>query len=114
MISSDGKKSIITLTVLTVISTVFLALRLWRKRKSLGADDWLLCFALLLIYIQDAGGYCCGYSMYIGMRRSNMSIVAIKGGEGIPMEALTSQQLEWLLKVKSITTMTCILISNPA
>lgn len=59
MLTGDAKKSIIIITVLTVLSTVFLGLRLRRKRSTLGIDDWLLCFALLFIYLQDAGGYIC-------------------------------------------------------
>lgn len=59
MLASDGKKSIIIICVLTSLSTVFLGLRLSKKRKLLGPDDWLLCFALFLLYLQDIGAFLC-------------------------------------------------------
>ena len=62
MLSDDGKKSIVILTFLTSLSTVFLALRLVRKQKLLGLDDWLLCFAVFMLYLQDAGAFLCKVS----------------------------------------------------
>lgn len=57
MLASDGKKSIIILSILTPLSTVLLGLRLAKKRNLLGPDDWLLCFALLLLYLQAIGAF---------------------------------------------------------
>ena len=56
-LADDGKKSIIVLTVLTPIVTIFVALRLFvrKKRKVLGADDALLSFALFMVYLQYTG-----------------------------------------------------------
>ena len=59
MLTSDGKRSIITLSVLTPLSTIFLGLRLERKRKLIGIDDWLLIFALVLLYLQAVGAFLC-------------------------------------------------------
>lgn len=59
MLTDDGKKSIIILSVITSLSTVFLGLRLSKKRKLLGPDDWLLCSALFLLYLQVIGGFLC-------------------------------------------------------
>ena len=55
MLTSDGKKSIIVLSILTPLSTFFLGLRLRKKRNLIGTDDGLLCFALVLMYLQAAG-----------------------------------------------------------
>ena len=59
MLTSDGKKSIAVVWVLTVLSTVFLALRLVKKRKHIGIDDGLLCFAVVLLYLQAVGSTLC-------------------------------------------------------
>ena len=57
MLAEDGKKSIIVLTVLTPTTTIFLVLRLVlrNRRKVLGIDDGLLCFALCMVYLQYIG-----------------------------------------------------------
>lgn len=57
MLSPDGKKSTIILSVLTVFATTFFILRVifTKQTRSLGTDDWLLAFALLMLYVQDAG-----------------------------------------------------------
>lgn len=59
MLTFEGKKAIIVLSILTPLSTIFVGLRLARKQKVLGADDWLLCFALLLLYLQTVFGVLC-------------------------------------------------------
>lgn len=59
MLAYDGKKSIIILSILTPLSTVFLALRLSKKRKLIGPDDWLLCSAVFLLYLQAVGAFLC-------------------------------------------------------
>lgn len=104
MLSHDGKKSIIILSILTVITTVFCILR-WiprRQKNLLGADDWLLAFALLMLYVQDAGAF---LRMLIsaGIIASSADqmthAVAIKGGMGKPIRTLTPDEVEWLFKV---------------
>ena len=57
MLTEDGKKSIIILTVLTPTTTLFLGLRLAmrRRREVIGVDDGLLCFALFMLYLQYVG-----------------------------------------------------------
>ena len=57
MLTSDGKKSIIVLSILTPLSTIFLGLRLAKKGQLIGIDDWFLCFALVLLYLQAAGAF---------------------------------------------------------
>lgn len=55
MLTPDGTRSITAVWVLTPLSTIFIVLRLARKRQLIGVDDWLLCFALLLLYLQAIG-----------------------------------------------------------
>jgi hypothetical protein len=59
MVTRDGKKSIIILCILTILATTLFVLRgILRKRHGvLGADDWLLAFALFMLYVQDAGAF---------------------------------------------------------
>ncbi|KAL8732132.1 MAG: hypothetical protein Q9181_004047 [Wetmoreana brouardii] len=83
MVTADGKKSIIITTLLTPLSTVFLSLRLMRKRQMLGIDDWLLCFAVLMTWLLAVGSI----------------LMAIKGGEGKQMNDLSPSELTWLLKL---------------
>ena len=61
MLSEDGRKSIVILTCLTFLATVFLILRLSiRKSKYISTpEDGLLCFALFMLYLQDAGAFLC-------------------------------------------------------
>ncbi|CAL8584258.1 hypothetical protein XPA_009864 [Xanthoria parietina] len=81
MLSQDGKKQVILLPVLAVLSTVFFVLRLLRKRNSLGLDDGLLCLAMLFLYTDTAFGL----------------VMAIKAGEGFPTQSLTPEQMNLLL-----------------
>ena len=57
MLAEDGKKSIITLSILTPTTTIFLGLRLLmrKRRKVIGVDDGLLYFALFILYLQYVG-----------------------------------------------------------
>lgn len=59
MVTEDGKKSIIILSCLTILTTIFVILRtvLRRRKDVLGVDDWLLAFALFMLYIQDIGAF---------------------------------------------------------
>ena len=57
MLASDGKKSVIIVPILTVLSTVFLGLRLAKKRSNLRLDDWLLCVAVFLLYLQAIAAF---------------------------------------------------------
>ena len=59
MLAYDGTKTIIILSILTPLSTVFLGLRLSRKRKPIGPDDWLLSSAVVLLYLQAIAGILC-------------------------------------------------------
>ncbi len=59
MLTFEAKKSILVLSFLTPLSTVFVGLRLARKQKHLGVDDWVLCFALVLLYLQTVFGVLC-------------------------------------------------------
>lgn len=61
VLSSDGEKSVIILPILTVLSTVFFGLRLWTRKvkHAIAIDDWLLCFALFMLYVEDAGAFLC-------------------------------------------------------
>ena len=56
-LADDREKSITVLTTLTPVVTLFVALRLFvrKKRKVLGAVDALLSFALLMVYLQYTG-----------------------------------------------------------
>lgn len=58
-LSDTGKKSVIILSVLTALSTLFVFLRLWKRKgvHNIGVDDGLLIFALVMIYAQDAGAF---------------------------------------------------------
>ncbi|KAL8963660.1 MAG: hypothetical protein Q9193_000104 [Seirophora villosa] len=49
-LTPDGKRAIAVIWVLTPLSTIFLVLRLARKREHIGIDDWLLGSAVLLLY----------------------------------------------------------------
>jgi len=55
-ISTIGKAMIISLSLITLLATAICACRIiLRKRKGfLGLDDWLLIFALVMLYAQDA------------------------------------------------------------
>lgn len=55
MLTSDAKRSIVVISILTPLSTLFLGLRPAKKRKVLGLDDWLLCCAVLLLWLQYVG-----------------------------------------------------------
>jgi uncharacterized membrane protein required for colicin V production len=59
MVTRDGRKSIIILCVLTVLTTTFVILRgiLRKRNRLLGIDDWLLAFALFMLYVQDVGAF---------------------------------------------------------
>ncbi|CAG8949921.1 hypothetical protein HYFRA_00004251 [Hymenoscyphus fraxineus] len=85
MLADTAKDSIIILSILTAFSTLFVALRLTKRKlaKNLGVDDWFLIFALLMIYVQDVGAF----------------LLAIKGGEGKPFATLTPDEVTWLLKM---------------
>ncbi|KAH8672145.1 hypothetical protein BGZ60DRAFT_527571 [Tricladium varicosporioides] len=84
-LSDTGKKSIIILSILTALSTLFVFLRLWKRKgvHNIGVDDGLLIFALVMIYAQDAGAF----------------LLAIKGGEGKPFATLTADEMTWLFKM---------------
>lgn len=56
MLSQDGKKQVILLPIMAVLSTTFFVLRLVRKRKTIGLDDWLLCLAMVFLYADVAMG----------------------------------------------------------
>ena len=103
MLASDGKSFIIALSILTPLSTLFLGLRLSKKRKLIGIDDWLLCFALVLMYLQTAGGVLCTYILRLLepliILAHPCGLVAVKGGEGKQMKDLTPSELTWLFKV---------------
>ena len=65
MLSLDAKKSITVLTVLTLLATTFVCLRLslrWRK-QALALDDYLIAFALGMLYLQDAGAFLREYAL---------------------------------------------------
>ncbi len=68
MLTFEAKKSIIVLSFLTPLSTVFVGLRLARKQKHLGVDDWVLCFALVLLYLQTAFGVLCKGAVFANVR----------------------------------------------
>ncbi|OJJ70074.1 hypothetical protein ASPBRDRAFT_197779 [Aspergillus brasiliensis CBS 101740] len=85
MLAADGLKAVIILPILTVLATFFLSWRLIQRRKkhALAIDDWLLAFALFMLYIEDAGAF----------------LLAVKGGEGKPMADLSEDEMLWLLKM---------------
>lgn len=56
MLSPDAKKQLTILSILAFLSTLFFILRIVRKRKTLGLDDWLLCFAMVFLYGDVAVG----------------------------------------------------------
>lgn len=57
-LATDGRNAIIIITILGVTSTVCTFTRLWIRRKGLlGADDYTLAFALVMLWAQSAGGY---------------------------------------------------------
>lgn len=58
-LTPDGKRAIALIWVLTPLSTFFLGLRLARKRQVIGVDDWLLGFAVLLLYGHATTGILC-------------------------------------------------------
>jgi len=102
MLTSDGKKSIIIISILTPLSTIFLGLRLAKKLKLLGLDDWLLCFAVLLLWLQNVGNYLCNFIRWraaLDLANTNL-IVATKGGEGRNLDELTPDEITWLGKVQ--------------
>lgn len=106
MLTSDGKKSIIILSILTPLSTIFLGLRLAKKAKLLGLDDCLLCFAVLLLWLQNVGNYLCKLSPKTCSRprlTRNPLKVATKGGEGRNLNELTPDEITWLGKVRCLT-----------
>lgn len=57
MVTEDGRRTIIVLSVLTPVTTVFLGLRLAirQSRRVIGIDDGLLCFALVILYLRYVG-----------------------------------------------------------
>ena len=55
MLTYDGKNPIIVLAILIPLSTAFLGLRLRRKQKALGLDDWVICLAIFFFYLQAIG-----------------------------------------------------------
>lgn len=101
MLTSEGKKQIILLSIFPALATVFLILRLARKRNPIGPDDWLLCFALLLLYQQAIGCFLCESTQYRTdpVLKLTKRLGAIKGGEGKHMKDLNQDEMTWLLKV---------------
>ncbi|KAE8149087.1 hypothetical protein BDV25DRAFT_141139 [Aspergillus avenaceus] len=85
MLPGDAIKSVIILPILTVLATFFLGWRLVQRRKkhTLAIDDWLLTFALFMLYIEDVGAF----------------LLAVKGGEGKPIATLSEDEMLWLLKM---------------
>ncbi|KAF2653980.1 hypothetical protein K491DRAFT_660881 [Lophiostoma macrostomum CBS 122681] len=80
--SREGRDMIISLSIVTFLATVICTSRMiLRKSKGfLGFDDWLLLFALVLLYAQDGLNFA----------------AAIKGGVGVHIEELMEHSIESL------------------
>lgn len=54
---ADGRNQIIITVVLSVLATILVVLRISMRRAkaAIGADDWLLLFAVFMLYLQDIG-----------------------------------------------------------
>ncbi|KAL8753029.1 MAG: hypothetical protein Q9184_005543 [Pyrenodesmia sp. 2 TL-2023] len=100
-LTPDGKRAIAVIWLLTPLSTIFLGLRLARKREFVGIDDWLLGFAVLLLYGQAITGTLCKDTTMLELKVSAdfQYSVAAKGGEGKQMTELTANEFSWMLKV---------------
>ncbi|KAG9252052.1 uncharacterized protein F5Z01DRAFT_638690 [Emericellopsis atlantica] len=83
-VSKDGENAIIIVYVLTTVATICAAMRFKiRWHGQLGADDYLLAFSLVLIWLQAVGN----------------TLLAVKGGMGRPMATLSEGEIEWLFKM---------------
>jgi hypothetical protein len=68
-LSHDASRMIITVVVFSVISSAFLGSRLYMRHRNhaLGADDWLLVFALCAGYLDSAGALVRKFSCFGAM-----------------------------------------------
>ncbi|KAH7305265.1 hypothetical protein B0I35DRAFT_444256 [Stachybotrys elegans] len=83
-IATDGRNAIIIITILAAVSSLCTFARIWIRRKGLlGVDDYLLVFAVAMLWTNSGGGY----------------VLAIKGGEGKPFNELSPEEIEWLFKM---------------
>jgi hypothetical protein len=83
-IAPDGRNAIIIITILAVVSTICTIVRVWIRRAGLvGADDYFLIFAVVMLWANSGGGY----------------VLATRGGEGKPFSTLTPDEVEWLFKM---------------
>ena len=65
MLSLDAKRTLIILILLTLLATIVVTLRIilrWQKHI-LALDDFLIAFALIMVYLQDAGALLREYSL---------------------------------------------------
>ena len=67
MASTDAKKAIAVLSILTGITTILVGLRLRTRKtkKAIGADDWALMLALILIYVNDGLAFTRGFNYFL-------------------------------------------------
>jgi hypothetical protein len=57
-LTNDARSFIIIVSVLSVVSTAFALTRLIiRRRGVLGIDDYVLAFAVVMVWAQAAGAY---------------------------------------------------------
>jgi hypothetical protein len=104
-LSHDASSMIITVVVFNVVSSAFLGGRLYMRHRNhaLGVDDLLLVFALCAGYLDSAGALVCKFSCFgCDIVLADKELVALKGGLGKPFMTLTPDELETMLKVKSL------------
>ncbi|KAK8115748.1 hypothetical protein PG984_012250 [Apiospora sp. TS-2023a] len=83
-LTSQGKRFIAIVIVLSSLATAFGLTRIFVRRKGpLGTDDRILCVALVFIWAQATGA----------------CLLASKGGMGRPMGTLSPDEITWLLKM---------------
>ncbi|KAI0140762.1 hypothetical protein BJ166DRAFT_110017 [Pestalotiopsis sp. NC0098] len=83
-LTKDASNFITIVTVMSTVSTAFAITRLIiRRRGLLGKDDYILAFAVVMVWVQAAGAF----------------ILNILGGVGKPFSTLQPDEITWLYKM---------------